>query len=500
MRTGEGPAWFESFHEWLDEPSPLGEWLFRGQAARYGSVVPSLLREPNRQFYAIELYELSGRVVDGVLSPSALLGPSHIHPDVATAPRDVELTRFASTVFGTPPAVLPRVSFGEIVRALAQHYGFPTFFVDLSLDPLVAAFFATHAYTDGRYTVRESEPGVVYRWPATRSNVVRLQLPPDDSGRSEDAINAIDLTQTSQYVRRPHNQRAVLATPVSRPLGPVPIWPFATPLEDYTVVDLCELESCESFVLPPASGSELSALTGVGEDALFADRIDLGYACVSLLAFLSMVVHHPDDGGQVDSESVAANLLKRFDDAMSHAGSILEHESLRLVPGYRGSTKRHSVVESSVFLDVCANDARRAFAALDVPEVAAAAAENRQQVAQAAREEFAARVDAWNAAMAGVEEGQADTPVGGAEDDVETVWSGPGRDWVVPEIARRLAHIQDIVAHSSLVPAYAFESAQMYERFLDAMPNDPDYETDVRRQTAAQRVWMPQLDVFPAFA
>jgi hypothetical protein len=502
MQTGEGPAWFRSFREWLDEPSPAGEWLYRGQAARYGSVLPSLLREPNRQFYAIELFELSGRVVDGVLSSSPLLGPARIHPHVATSQPDVELTHFAAAVFGTPPTVLPRLSVGEIVRALAQHYGFPTFFVDLSLDPLVAAFFATHEYTGGHYIVRESGPGAVYRWPAIRSSAARLELPADGAGDAEDTIKAIDLTGTSAYVRRPHNQRAVLATPVSRPPGPVPARPFVTPLEAYTVVDLCELESCESFVLPPGAGSELSALTGVGESALFPDRIDLGHSCVSLMAFLSMVVHHPDDGGQVHDESVRTNLLKRFDDAMSHAGSILEHESLRLVPGYRAAlTKRHSLVECAAFLDVCANDARRAFAALDSPGVAAAAAENRRQLAKAAREQFAVVEEAWNAAMAGATgERQPLSASDGSAEEVEAVWHGPGRDWVLPEIERRREQIQDVVAYAALVPAYAFESEETYHRYLDAMPNDPEYEAEVRRLMGAQRVWMPDYEAFPAFS
>jgi hypothetical protein len=32
------------------------------------------------------------------------------------------------------------------------------------------------------------------------------------------------------------------------------------------------------------------------------------------------------------------------------------------------------------------------------------------------------------------------------------------------------------------------------------MPNDPDYEADVRRLTGAQRVWMPDDEAFPAYS
>jgi FRG domain len=136
------------------------------------------------------------------------------------------VTRFATKAFGRPPTTLPRVSFGELVRALAHHYGFPTFFVDLTLEPLVAAFFATYEYMDGRYVVRESEPSVVYRRPARRASSVRLQIPVEQPrGDGVSAVNAIDLTKTSRYVRRPHNRTRVLATPVSRPVGPTPVRP-----------------------------------------------------------------------------------------------------------------------------------------------------------------------------------------------------------------------------------------------------------------------------------
>ena len=429
MRASEAPAWYESFRQWLAEPSPLDEWLYRGQAARYGSVQPSLLREGHRQYYSIELYELGNRVVEGVLVPSPLLGPTRIHPAVITAPLDVGLTSFAASLLGTPPTMLPGVSLAEVVRALAQHYGFPTFFIDLSLDPIVAAFFAAYEYTDARYVVRASEPSVVYRWPAKRSSSARMQIPVDGS-RADGVtdINAIDLTQTSRYVRRPHNQRAVLATPVSRPLGPLPVLPFATPLEDMTLVDLAELGSCESFALPAGAGFDLTRLTGVSEDGLFPDRIDLGYSCLALVAFLSLVVHHPDDGDTARGHA-AAFLLKRFQDALSYAASILDHESLRLVPGFRTSrSTRASVLECATFLRVCAEDGRRAVAALDSPRVSAAAEKSRKRLVRAAREEFALRVEAWNTAVANaVEDPAARVESPARAEDVEVTWSGPGR-------------------------------------------------------------------------
>jgi hypothetical protein len=87
----------------------------------------------------------------------------------------------------------------------------------------VAAFFAAFEYADGGYSVGESEPSVVYRWPASRASSARLQIPLGvEWGDGVDAINGIDLTQVTRYVRRPHNQRAVLVTPVSRPPGPMP--------------------------------------------------------------------------------------------------------------------------------------------------------------------------------------------------------------------------------------------------------------------------------------
>ena len=56
----------------------------------------------------------------------------------------------------------------QLIRALAQHYDFPTFFVDISFSPAVAAFFATHEVREGRY-VETGDSGVVHRWPAVRT-------------------------------------------------------------------------------------------------------------------------------------------------------------------------------------------------------------------------------------------------------------------------------------------------------------------------------------------
>ena len=72
-------------------------------------------------------------------------------------------------------------------------------------------------------------------------------------------------------------------------------------------------------------------------------------------------------------------------------------------------------------------------------------------------------------------------------------------DWVLPELERRHAVVHDVLACAGLVPAYAFDAPETYDRFLDAMPNEPRYEADVRRAIAGHKSWMPEDDVFPPF-
>jgi hypothetical protein len=135
-------------------------------------------------------------------------------------------------------------------------------------------------------------------------------------------------------------------------------------------------------------------------------------------------------------------------------------------------------------------------AVLDSARVAAAGAEERERALRDAR---AVRRDGR-----GMECGIADVhgesrlvqyeePVG------ETVWRTAGRDWILPELERRLAQIQDVVANAGFVAAYAFEDGEAYHRLLDAMPADPTYEGEVTRLIAAHRSWLPQSEPFPPF-
>jgi hypothetical protein len=62
------PDWYEAFKVWAEEPSPAGEWVYRGQAARYRSVLPSFLRDPHRKLYRNRLYDIDYEVARSLFS------------------------------------------------------------------------------------------------------------------------------------------------------------------------------------------------------------------------------------------------------------------------------------------------------------------------------------------------------------------------------------------------------------------------------------------------
>lgn len=495
MSTGYRPAWYRALGEWAEHPSPANVWLYRGQAARYESTLPSLARHAYRRFYGVPLHDLDWRVVDGVLSASPVLGPGRLHPSTqALGPVETAALRYFSGI----PTWVTEVTQREIVRALAQHYGFPTLFIDLSLDPFVAAFFATHAHSNGRYFASD-DPGVVYRWPAKRLSATRVAVPAEeDRGAAGEDVQAIDLTRISPYARRPRNQRAVLARVVTLPFGPVPPAPLVVPLEACSLVDMSKLACCERFVLPPGAGRDLDRLVGTSGDAMFPDRIDLAYSYVSILAFFSLAAHDPDQyPGGLPREQRAAG-RSHFSAALDCARSILQYERTRLVPGQHLSAgTRLSLIEARAAVAHVAELARQAVLLGSDPEEAQQLDADLAWALRAVKDEWERRLAAWEASVRKVT-GEA-TRVGDDSPSADDPAARrPPPEWVLPEIDRRLARVEEILATAGFAPAYALDVPDRHRALLDALPSDRDYEEEVRRLIAAQRSWLRDDDVFPA--
>lgn len=488
--------WHHAFRQWLTRPSPCGEWLYRGQAASNGTILPSLLRGTNYREYGSQLRELSYKAAAAILASSPVLSKQRIHPELIDAPLFLQMEQ----AFGKPVEAAG-ISLNELIRALAQHYGFPTRFVDLTRNPIVAAFFATYSFADGSYNP-STEPGVIYRWPVLRKSSIRLELPLDVEVAGCVSIGAIDLSGMHPLFRRPRNQAAVVAKPALDPAALVVPTFFQRAPEDLTTVDLSQLPSCDRFELPAGAGKELTECYHVDPAALFPDAIDLGYSYLSLMAFLSLAAPLPEDSYHERSHEpqVAASLKRWFEGGVRVVGIVGDRECLRLTPDcpFPERIAGHSLHDAEADLRRLASAARdgaRQMTHQDVRQYATGAV---TRATEAALETLRIRVKAWNQAVKQLGSEHAGLMM--REDlqpgDVEFGAS----DWVVPEIDRRLNLVLQIVKNAEKVPAYAFADPVKHAGMLDALPSDADYERLVTRQLAAQETWLAALGSCPGFA
>lgn len=359
-------------------------------------MLPSLLREPNKSFYGNRLYDLDPEVAtDKILFTSPVLGSNPLYPQVIWEEDGI---RVAS--LGRPHLYPEALSISEIVKALAQHYDFPTLFIDLTKDPIVAAFFATYRSSNGGYCVRQ-ESGRVYRWPAVRISPARLWIPVgrETNQQRDRGIPAVDLSSVNKYFRRPYNQAAVLGVPVHDPWR---IWSpssVVTPPEELIVFDMAKLPCCESFELPSGAGEELTQVTEVTQDALFPNLIDLGYSYVSIIALLSLVIHRPsDDDVPLIGERTAAKLEDHFEGGIVAGRIVADRECFRLVPGCPRTEIQlyHTLYEAEQSIMFHAAAAREAGGYLDTEELKKSCEVMLSNQAAEVTKEVKHRFEAWN--------------------------------------------------------------------------------------------------------
>jgi hypothetical protein len=308
-------------------------------------------------------------------------------------------------------------------------------FLDLTLEPLVAAFFATHASTGGRYEPIPNEPGVVFRWPAWRVGEVELQLlrriPPADE---YDRLPALDLTHIHSSFARPWNQRAVMAITALRPFrsdvrdDPVGHPILETPIDYLIGVDPTAFPTCERFQLPEDAGSDLRSIAREGLDALFPDRIDLGYSFVSVAALLSLVAIDPDFYGS-GSESERSS----FKTQVRAGCALIQRECFRLIPGI-----------SLPRLDMTLQDA--------ILELQLAVMRGRDA---------------------------ATLPLGNRE----------RRREILPDLELWSERVAEISEQADNLPIYAVENPEDYPDLVRSLPSDLSYRESVERQLEAVRQW-----------
>lgn len=507
----------DHFRRWIDEPSPLDLWVYRGQVARYETILPSITRPGARRYLGNRLHDVDPRTAHSLLTSSMVLRPPHLLPGLS-GEMDLEREGFYSYVTERSG----EASFSRIIRALAQHYGFPSLFVDVTLDPWVAAAFATYTRTQDGYVPR-SEPGRVYRWPARRRGDTLLVAPGRrraeqvlvaagvTSGRhSPLTLDLIDLSRMSAHLRRPTNQSSVLALPVEVPSfnpetfstpGVARVFPLRE--WDLDVLDLAQLPLVESIEVTPEQLEEPLSARGMSMDALFPDAIDLGYSYMGMVALLSLVTVHPEPEQELQDPEV-----DRWRTARQHAASIaaaeaiLDRECFRLVPGTRlRSAYSRKLPLARQHLESQTQLALRATEHI----LAGDYADDARRQLDRVRRDLAFRMVSE---LLGPEvERNMRSALG--EDQipyfdystrsfvaVDLSMDSAGYDWIEGEIRRRATRAEAVARAASLLPAHALGDGDA-GGLREVFPSDPEYEETVARQVAAVRRLRPDRAVFP---
>ena len=476
------PPWYRQFHDWLAEPCPTGEWVYRGQARRYRSVLPGMLRPGNKRFYdGRRLFYMDRALANVLFDSSPVFAARPLYERVIADGRGTDQELLVSAMLGGAPAN-EELGFTELLQALAQHYDFPTLFVDVSFSGQVSGFFATHTFREGEYEA-SVEPGVVLRWPARRRSPSRLEIQGQHEG-NDVTVGVIDIRNVNPLLRRPRHQQAALATPVTD-LKP-DYQPFPSPLDRLEWVDMAGISGCESFDLPEGAGAVLSDLDARSMDGLFPDIIDLGYSYISILALLSLVTHAP---GPEDEPDVAEALKRHYERTVVSARTLLDRECLRLVPGCPVTSLVHhqSLEEVRDAIRQAVEGARQAVGRMEEPEL-------RRRTARRLRaEEREVRAEAQRRLAASG--GQPDTASPAAPR--YTVRRGHGSG-ALAEIERRARRFESMSTVADRVPAYALSDPGASQALLEVMVRDPAYEANVAGAIDASRPWLGTQPVFPA--
>lgn len=516
---GATPDWLAAYQQWFTSVCPGCTWLYRGQAASYKSVVPSLLRPASRNRYGAGLFDMSARVTHTILASSTAIPLDRLHDDLGQGDT-VSLMGGMLSMFllgGTTPPGVMDVTRSEILRALAQHYDFPTLYIDVSLSPQVAAFFATHEFHAGGYRVRNA-PAVVMRWPALRRSGTRLEISLDGEPehRGWGKIEIVDIHRSNPYFVRPTNQAAALAKPVFRPWdiaapetlapeGAVPF--FTTPLEDLTVIDMPNLTNADFFEFPAGAGQELSGRLCLNADALFPNQVDLGYSSFCLIALLSMVAHDPDQWGVDRSDEPHVPRLRQWWVDSTGAGiAILDREHMRLIPGYR-TPRKNLFLSRQEMEDKLNAMVRTAIQALELgrhrPSSAGPQNPLRTKIRKWVDAEWKRRHELMNEVLTKTlaDDGRtlAETldsadPVPGADQPREAE-AATRIDSAVAEIERRHKMVQQVIEYVDAAPAYAILNPEQWKDLLNISRRHVEYESRVRFQAEASRAWRASQSV-----
>jgi FRG domain-containing protein len=533
------PGWLKQLVAWSREPCSADVWIYRGQSAQFPTILPGFLRPAHRDLYGNRLHSLDVSLVRELMQRTSRLTARQLFGDetpVLAQPLGPSALAIVGGA-GGPTDFAPTQA--EVTAALAQHYGLPTLYVDVTFDVIVAAFFATHEWADGDFRPTRGR-GRIFRWPARRKSPLVLEI--NDPGRPDPAVafidsmytgtlrdalreglasarrdtksrnlpgmRVLDLTSLSATIRRPHTQRAALACPIyfdGNPLAAewLPLSASSripTALDDLCFSDMGRLPSAEKFDVPTGAGAELPTATGARPEALFPDRVDLGHSFFGVAALLSSISYgSPDDEASFPALSskefeMHDLLRKRLERGLKAATALIERESFRLIPGFPVDSLRASPSLSDAGHELRVQAAVAVEAAARMGSAEAIKRTKRQvrlvaQELRRARRAVAAKTARELGAKLGIELTLDPDAFCSPAPRMRKV-TERDRAEVAQETRRRLEAVERIVSDARQLPAYALVGSSPLPFDRSVFPTDPEYESAVRSQATALAHWL----------
>lgn len=477
-----------NFERWINEPCPKDVWVYRGQSAKYDSITPSGLRPFNRQTFGTRLFDIDPRIAYTLFHKSIL---REISEPTGILTKEINFS-LEGTQNYLQNDLEEKISWSRIIRSLGQHYGFPSFYIDLTLNPWVAVAFATMQYNTNK--ILSTKPGVIYRWPARRDNNYKLYV---------NDIEVIDLSNVSLFFRRPVIQASVMALPVRLPKMakdffrvPGAALHFPVESDSLEVIDMKQLSDCESFNLKLSSQEPFFI-----KDLrwLFPDPIDLGFSYMTTIALLSLIVHYPEEQEFYEDypKNIAQKLYRQYESMIKAAQVVLDRECFRLVPGLNVSPEMKIPLSNSLHtVNFQVELATDAVTNVGDVQTQGLSAKIRRKIAREllSNEDFKREsllfIDDTIPFDVNIEYNTSHfflTPVQEEKQHNKNI---------ISEIHRRHNLFKDIVDRAEKVPAYAVLNSEKYCSFYEVFITNKEYENEIKKVVASQSRLNQNVELF----
>lgn len=476
------PTWLEKFKQWMEEPSPTGLWVYRGQLAKYKNILPVGFRDQNLYLLGgknrVINHEIAQEFLPIVDTTLALWGIEDPYPLISD--------RMSPEKRGT-------ISYREYIQALAKHYDFPTLFVDLTFNPIVAALFATHSFSN------ELDPGVineeayVYRWPGIRKGRIVVQIKHNTDEENELNITCLDLGKhILPSFLRPRNQSALVAQVMEDPFYLFPqLFPGGTPEHLLKFKDLFKFPSRQEFFLPAGAGHLIAKHFNMNPLFLFPNHIDFGYSFVNFVALFSMITPRDPELGTSISERLGA---------LKTAGHfIMQREWVRL--GQSGQTSSTcTLIDAKTAIESRIQDAIEAVKLSQTEEMKLITQEksikNKEDLEKELRHNVDIAIASYRKALGHIPK-SLKTQLEGFASTGYNIQPPFEEHEMLSELEKRAKRVLKILQFTEMVPIKAFKNKKELKKLKRVLYSSDEYERIVncliKAQSQVDSLWLRHM-------